>query len=565
MTELKSEILDVQNKKSATKEWCLVIIGVLFFSLSHPGLFNNQGISLFAYICLVPVFLSIKNSKVKLAWAYGFLYGALSYGLYCFWLFKFCKIVFFSVILIYGIYLSIVFLLMKSIFILFSDNKFTKNNSHLIQYFLCGLIWCVYEYLKTLGFLGFSYGILGYTQYKAPLLLQSASIGGVWAVSAFCVFCNVMILFLSEILLSKFTEDKKNKISFIVKSISLFALVILVFLTYGFVSIEKTKSGAYKKIKIICVQNSTDPWKTGVEFYKKDVQKLKSLTDNCLEKNPDAKIVVWPETSVVPPIVYNYEKRKDAARYEMILDLLNYFNSKDCAFVIGNQHSEQNGKKYTDDYNSALLFNKEKNNIAPPNPDVYRKIHLVPFTEYFPYEKAFPKLYKMLLNGDTHLWSPGKEYYVFKSNDIKFSTPICFEDTFGNLCRQFVKNKNEEGGAELFINISNDAWSKSESCQEQHLSMAVLRSVENKVPTARSTSSGTTCFIDSNGKIILKAKSFCEEAICSEVHISSNKKNTFYTNHGDWLPIVEMMILIICVVILLVKRVVARKSKNGVE
>ena len=117
-----------------------------------------------------------------------------------------------------------------------------------------------------------------------------------------------MILFLSEILLSKFTEDKKNKISFIVKSISLFALVILVFLTYGFVSIEKTKSGAYKKIKIICVQNSTDPWKTGVEFYKKDVQKLKSLTDNCLEKNPDAKIVVWPETSVVPPIVYNYEK-----------------------------------------------------------------------------------------------------------------------------------------------------------------------------------------------------------------------------------------------------------------
>ena len=165
----------------------------------------------------------------------------------------------------------------------------------------------------------------------------------------------------------------------------------------------------------------------------------------------------------------------------------------------------------------------------------------------------------------SHLWSPGKEYYVFKSNDIKFSTPICFEDTFGNLCRQFVKNKNEEGGAELFINISNDAWSKSESCQEQHLSMAVLRSVENKVPTARSTSSGTTCFIDSNGKIILKAKSFCEEAICSEVHISSNKKNTFYTNHGDWLPIVEMMILIICVVILLVKRVVARKSKNGVE
>ena len=143
--------------------------------------------------------------------------------------------------------------------------------------------------------------------------------------------------------------------------------------------------------------------------------------------------------------------------------------------------------------------------MIPPEPEVYSKIHLVPFTEYFPYEKQFPALYKFLLDGDTHLWTPGDEYKVFEHDGLRFSTPVCFEDNFGGDLRNFKKS-----GTGAFFNLSNDAWSKSKRCQVQHLKMAVFRSVENHIPSVRSTASGETCFISSIGKIYQKIPSFTE-------------------------------------------------------
>lgn len=118
----------------------------------------------------------------------------------------------------------------------------------------------------------------------------------------------------------------------------------------------------------------------------------------------------------------------------------------------------------------------------------------------------------MLLNGDTHLWTPGTESVVFDVNDFSFSTPVCFEDNFSSLCRKFVKN-----GAKAFVSLSNDAWSKSEKCQIQHLKMAVFRSVENHVPSVRCSVSGETCIINSYGKIENRIKSFEKSVLIGNV------------------------------------------------
>jgi apolipoprotein N-acyltransferase len=159
---------------------------------------------------------------------------------------------------------------------------------------------------------------------------------------------------------------------------------------------------------------------------------------------------------------------------------------------------------------------------------LYRKLHLVPFTEHFPYEKQLPLLYKALKNADTHFWEKGKEATVFNSGGVKFSTPICFEDTFGYLSRDFVRN-----GAELIVNLSNDAWSASLPAQTQHLSMAIFRAVENRRSMVRSTASGQTCAIDPNGKILAMAEPFTEAWLYSELPIVT--PNTLYTRYGDYL------------------------------
>ena len=122
----------------------------------------------------------------------------------------------------------------------------------------------------------------------------------------------------------------------------------------------------------------------------------------------------------------------------------------------------------------------------------------------------------------------GTEATVFIGPGFTFSTPICFEDTFGYLSRRFVQN-----GADLIVNLSNDAWSASLPAQNQHLSMAVFRAVENRRSMVRATASGQTCGIAPNGKIIAMAPPFSESWLTVAVPIV--KAATVYTRRGDYL------------------------------
>jgi len=177
------------------------------------------------------------------------------------------------------------------------------------------------------------------------------------------------------------------------------------------------------------------------------------------------------------------------------------------------------------DYNAAILF--EKGQIT----GVYRKLHLVPFTEHFPYKKMLPGVYRLLQKADTHFWEKGEEATVFNGPGFTFSAPICFEDTFGYLSRNFVL-----GGADVLINLTNDAWSKSLPAQNQHLSTAVFRAAENCRPLVRSTISGQTCVIEPSGRITAMAAPFTEAYINAAVPIV--KKTAFYTIYGDYLAII---------------------------
>jgi apolipoprotein N-acyltransferase len=203
------------------------------------------------------------------------------------------------------------------------------------------------------------------------------------------------------------------------------------------------------------------------------------------------------------------------------------------------------------DYNAALLF--ENGKIT----EIYRKMHLVPFTEHFPYEKLFPAFYRLLLRSDTHFWEKGEEATVFNIKSFKFSTPICFEDTFGYLSRRFVLN-----GADVLVNITNDAWANSLSSQKQHLSQAVFRAVENYRAMVRSTVSGQTCSVDPHGRIIAEAVPFTETWLSIKVPILN--KQTIYTLYGDYLAIGFLLAAVIFLLSPLLWYTI-KKQKRGIK
>ncbi len=301
-------------------------------------------------------------------------------------------------------------------------------------------------------------------------------------------------------------------------------------LTYGFL-VQKDYSN-HEQMRIALIQANSDPWKGGTVSYTRDLKTLKRLTTEALEEDPSIDMVVWSETAFVPSIRMHYKYREDRLRLDLVNELLEYINSTGIPFVLGNGDTVRkytDGKNYdTLSYNSVFLFEPGVN-VIPPEPQIYNKMHLVPFTESFPYEKQLPWLYDILIANDTHLWDEGDEPVVFTVDNLSFSTPICFEDTFGYIGRRFVNN-----GAQAFINLTNDSWANDNVCQYQHLAMATFRSVENRVPTVRATASGQTAFIDPNGKITAMAPNFEETYLISDLPVVERSSKTLFTLWGDW-------------------------------
>jgi len=64
---------------------------------------------------------------------------------------------------------------------------------------------------------------------------------------------------------------------------------------------------------------------------------------------------------------------------------------------------------------------------------------------------------------------------------------------------------NGHKGADFLISISNDGWYDlwhNVAELDQHLQMAQMRAVENRVPIVRSVNAGNSGFVDSSGRIV---------------------------------------------------------------
>ncbi|HBG66969.1 MAG TPA: apolipoprotein N-acyltransferase [Treponema sp.] len=527
--------------KSSCSSFLLLLAGAFLFAAAHPGYIWKDGVALLGFVALVPVFCAVRAAPRILVAPFGFLYGFLCYASYAWWLFPYNARAFFAAVGATAFMIALVFVLMRWL-----GGLFPLRGSYAMA-----LVWCAYEYAKSLGFLGFSYGILGYTQWRSPLMLSAASLGGVWLPSAFCAFsaaaaCSVL----------RSLPVRRSAIpAFVRAQLPPLCVLLAFFLLAGGFSIAERRlpQRPVKLVSVACIQHNPGSDRYSPESYRADVSALLSLTEQALAADPGTQIVVWPETAVVPPVVYHYERRIDFERYNIVVDMLSRLSRLDACFVIGNQHRVGLEDGTTADYNAALVFDRRERPLVPPAPDVYAKMHLVPFAEYIPFAGG----------GDGQLWSPGSSAVVFSARGVRFAAPVCFEDSFGSLCRRFVA-----AGAECFVNLTNDSWAQSGICQRQHLAMAVFRCAENRVPMVRATASGASCFIDSRGRVVREAAPFVACSLSGSMEIPVSPKETLYSLCGDWLALSELVLLlwlVVCGIIKMRRRGVEKLAENEVE
>jgi len=219
-------------------------------------------------------------------------------------------------------------------------------------------------------------------------------------------------------------------------------------------------------------------------------------------------LIVWPE--VPAPLYYDADPRLRG----YIAGLAGASGSHLLLGVVA--HTPQGGP-----LNSAIL-------VAPDGTLVtrYDKVNLVPFGEFVPWPFDFVKR----ITAEAGDFVPGKQVVVSPVDGHKIAAFICYESVFPNFVRRFVA-----GGAEVLFNISNDGYFGKSNARLQHLEIVRMRAAENRRWILRSTNDGITATIDPAGRLRGSLPLYVEAA--SRTGFTYIKTRTFYTEHGDWFPI----------------------------
>jgi apolipoprotein N-acyltransferase len=450
------------------------------------------------------------------------------YTFFNYWLTSFHPLAIYIVTIIKGGEMVFLFLALKA------SSVFFKKRSFWIE----GAIWVSYAYLSENWFAGYPYGTVCYALYRYLPLLQIAEYTGIWAI--------IFMMIVPQAFIASCLSERESQVNAVFKNygfdIILYAVLFVLWVITGTVSLKYwEKAEPDKTWRVAAIQHNHDSWKGGLQTYKINFNNLRRLSLEALKEDP--QMILWSETAFVPSVEWHTNYRYEGSDFiignaetvKLVDEFVRFGEELPVPLITGNPEGvlkdpnegpvDAEGKLNRTDYNSVIYFSNGK--IA----QTYRKQHLVPFTEHFPYEKQLPLLYKILLANDYNWWEKGTESVVFTSPEgVTFSTPICFEDVFGYLPAGFVRS-----GANVIVNMTNDRWSGAESAELQHCAIATLRSIETRKSTIRGTNSGITCLIPPTGKIVDPMEPFKMAYHIYDVPVyeTATYGETFYVRHTD--------------------------------
>jgi len=155
----------------------------------------------------------------------------------------------------------------------------------------------------------------------------------------------------------------------------------------------------------------------------------------------------------------------------------------------------------------------------------YDKMQLVPFGEYVPMRSLLGFFVDRIVVGMGE-FAPGREHTIFDVKGAKLAVLICYESVFPDLTRSAV-----DAGADILVNITNDAWYGDSSAPYQLLAMSAMRSVETHTPMIRVANTGISTVITPTGAITARTDLFTRETEIENVSWSAGR--TVYTMVGD--------------------------------
>lgn len=390
------------------------------------------------------------------------------------------------------------------------------------------IVWGALEFIRAQApVLGFPWFLLAHTQYCRPWLIQISDVTGQYGVTVIVAMANGVVMDL--LALPLFGRRRQRKTGILRRGpigAIVFAVLLSLMCAYGWYRTEK-QSGHLSPGPSIAVVQQAYP----ISLDGEQTPEAKIFKDHLAASGKFAgsgcDLLAWSES--MAPAGMNPENMRRMAEnmrpmandpaYKKKYEQLKLFHSEiqmlldklNCPLITGSlavRYSPLERQFLL--RNSALWFNESGVVV-----DQYAKRQLVPFSEYVPFKDGWPWLHGVLrgaVPASMPQLDPGDEWTRFKlaRGDKKWTlaTPICFEGTFPDVCRNMVVDDGRKV-ADVLINLSNDGWFvwkygtrpyRSSSEHAQHLVQYYFRAVENRVPVVRCANTGISASIDSCGR-----------------------------------------------------------------
>ena len=188
-------------------------------------------------------------------------------------------------------------------------------------------------------------------------------------------------------------------------------------------------------------------------------------------------------------------------------------------------------------FNSAFLVNGQGSVLGR-----YHKQVLLAFGEYIPFSAVLSKLPGMPPIGGGFTSGVGPRTLDI-SPTIKLAPLICYEDLMPRLARRFVA----ESGANLLVNLTNDAWFGNTAAPWQHARLAKWRAIETRRTLVRATNTGVTTVINPRGEILASLPVFSSGVLTVDVPLMEGQ--TLYVRFGDWFAWMTTLAALIVIIL----------------
>lgn len=315
-------------------------------------------------------------------------------------------------------------------------------------------------------------------------------------------------------------------------------------------------------LKVGVIQGNLEAKQKGdIHYLEANIDRYQELSEQAVKSG--VSLLIWPESIVNTWVYESIENVRDtqadpyptntvpllygglSVRLRTEQELEKIF-SKPISEIPEYEIRKQRIKKR---FNSAIGIDTEGNVIG-----IYHKQVLMPFGEYIPYVDLIPWLSDISPRTGNFDFGDIKEPIRFDSPKVSVAPLICYEDLVSTPSLDAV-----DRGADILVNLTNDAWYGDTPASRQHHLLASWRAIETRRFFIRATNTGFSAVVNPLGQTVESLPVFKDTFLAT--NISPLTMHNYYGTLGRGIPKI-MSAIVLCLLCAHIGRFKKQHLKN---